>query len=202
MFHHSRLEQIQKRWKLLAFFAILGAVIGVLLLLFAPMSKYYRSDAEVLIIAETRYAADSYSAYKSAERVGENLAQIMKTSDFSRKVLTNIGQSIDLSEYSNVTERDRRKAWSKNIEASVGFGTGILSVSVYHESERDAAVLHQAILNTLLLDSAEYTGENVSLKVVNQPVVSEYPVRPSIPYVIAFGAVVGLLLGMLLFVKK
>lgn len=183
-------------------FAILGAVAGVLVVLFAPISQYYRSDAQVLIISESRYGADTYSAYKSAERVGENLAQIMKTSDFSRKVLANIGGQVDVSEYSNASERDRRKSWAKNVDASVGFGTGILSVSVYHQDPRDLAVLHQAVLNTLLLDSAEYTGESVTLKVVNQPVVSEYPVRPGVPMSIAFGAVLGLLLGMLLFVRK
>lgn len=193
MFHQSYIERLRKRWKIIALFGILGAAIAVLLTVLLPIPLQYRADAQVLIISDSRYGVDPYTASKSAERVGENLAQVVQTSDFYNKVFAFSTSQLDQSPYQNITEAKRRKLWQKNVEASVVFGTSVMTFSAYHENPDEARRMSGALAQTMITYAKDYVGGDIQMRVVNQPVVSEYPVRPNIPMQLVFGAVLGVL---------
>lgn len=191
MLHHSPLFYLKHHAKLVLLSGIIVAVVAVLLSVLFPLE--YRADAQVLIISKTRYGVDPYTVVRSAERVGENLAQVMKTNDFYDKVMEQRDAfQLDDSQFTNISEREKRKLWQKTIEPSVIFGTGVLNVSMYHRNPDQAIAYANAAANALVQKGWEYVGGDVTLKVVNAPVVTRFPARPNF----FVNAVLGFLIGV------
>lgn len=191
---------ITKRWKLIVLAGIILAVVSGLITLIFPLK--YRADAQVLVISKSRFGTDPYTTVKSAETIGENLAQIMTTNDFFGKVINQPGYDIDKTYFENVSERTKRIRWEKTISPSVVYGTGMLNVSAYSTNPDQALQIAGASVTALTLQGWEYVGEDVAMKTVNEPVVTRFPVRPNILINIGVGFVVGLLGMALAMVRK
>ncbi|MBT4153944.1 MAG: hypothetical protein HOE53_04830 [Candidatus Magasanikbacteria bacterium] len=192
MFHHSPGYLLSHFWKRI----VLG---GIFLALFASALSFvfpleYRADAQMLVVSRTRYGVDPYTAVKSAERVGENIARIVGTDIFFAQVLSQPGFQLDTNRFVGTTERIRRNRWERTIDASVSFGTGVLNISAYHTDPSQAKAYASAVMETLVERGWEYVGGDVNLKIVNQPVVTALPVRPNI----LFNALGGFALGVLI----
>jgi len=200
MLHASPLRLLLKRKKIIMLAGIIVAIIAGIITALFPLQ--YRADAQVLIISQSRYGVDPYTVIRSAERVGENISQVMKTSDFYNKV-RELGQAgIDWSQFEGLNDRDKRKKWEKTIEPSVVYGTGVLNVSAYSVDSAEAQALAAAAANTLVSKGWEYVGGDVTIKIVNQPIVTRYPVRPNILINVVLGFIVGILLTSLMVVRK
>lgn len=162
----------------------------------------YRADAQVLIISRSRFGVDPYTVVKSAERIGENIVQVVKTNDFYSKVMTQPNTTIDRSRFENIPERTKRKRWQKAVSASVVYGTGILNVNAYSTDPKQALSLAGAAAAALVGSAPEYVGGDVAIKIVNEPVVSRFPVRPNLPMNAVFGFGAGALLSFVLLLRK
>ncbi len=173
-------------------FGIVLAFLAGVSTLFFPLE--YRADSQVFIISESRYGVDPYTVIKSAERVGENISRVMETSDFYEKVMNQEGFSIDKSRFERLEVLERREKWANTIEGSVVYGTGVLNISTYSNDSEQARQLAGAALSALSTQGWEYVGGDVTIKVVNEPVVTRYPVRPNILVNMAAGFVIGVLL--------
>lgn len=171
---------------------VIGALMATALSFLSPVQ--YRADAQVYILSHSRYGIDPYTVAKSAERIGENLAQVMKTSDFFDKVMANQNLALDKNYFQNISDRKRLKRWGKTVDASVVFGTGVLNVAAYHKSPEQAKLYASALIETLVNKGSEYVVDEVTIKVVNQPIVSNLPVRPNF----IMNAAVGFVLGMII----
>lgn len=194
------LSLLLKYWKLLFFVGLGGFVVSIIITVLFPLE--YRADAQVFIISKSRYGVDPYTVVKSAERVGENIAQVMKTDDFLSKVREQANDKIDWSRFDQLTPREKRRAWKKMIDAGVVFGTGVLNVSAYNQNPNQARELATAVVNTLAAKGWEYVGGDVIIKVVNQPVVTRFPVRPNVAMNAILGFVIGALLTGVLVTKR
>lgn len=188
--YHSPVSLLKKKYKSVFGIGLLVAIAsGVLSLLF-PLE--YRADAQVLVISRARVGVDPYAAAKSAEQVGESLAQIIKTNDFYQKVVTQTTIPLDKSVFDGVTsERKKRKLWEDMVDGSAVFGTGAVTVSVYHVNPDQAIAYANAITQILVERSWDYVGQDVVVKVVNAPVATEWPARPNIPLNVVLGFMVG-----------
>ncbi len=171
---------------------IVAVLAGALSLLF-PLE--YRADAGVLIVSKSRYGVDPYTVVKSAERVGENLVQVMKTDDFYEKVKIQEGYGVDWRAFESLTERKKRKYWQKQLQGSVVFGTGVLNISAYHTDAQGARELAGAAADALVSRGWQYVGGDVTMQVVNSPVATDWPVRPNIIINAILGFFIGGLLG-------
>jgi capsular polysaccharide biosynthesis protein len=191
---------IQKNARFILFSGIIFAVIALLVSFLFPLE--YRADAQVLIISKSRYGVDPYTVVKSAERVGENMLQVMKTSDFMNKTRAQEGFFIDWSRFDDLSERRRRKLWQKSVKGSVVFGTGVLNVSAYSTNKLQAQYLAAAASSALVSRGWEYVGGDVTIKVVNNPVVSKWPVRPNLLLNTFIGFVLGILIMIYFVLKK
>lgn len=171
-----------------------GIVLG---LLSAGVSlafpKQYSADAQVLIISRDRTGVDPYTQAKSAERIGQNLAQTMKTPDFFGKVMSG-GADFNKEIWNNLSERKQRKKWAKDVQGAMAYGSGLLNVRAYGSTKADAVNLSNAVSQTVAGQGWEYIGGDVALKVVATPLVSRLPARPNI----VLNAVIGFLTGVLL----
>lgn len=181
-----------RQWKLIL---IVGIIVGAASVAASFLFKFeHRADAQVLIISKTRTGVDPYTTVKSAERVGENLAAVMETTDFYDKVKAQTGFTIDWSRFTDLDERKRRRLWAREIAASVTYGTGILNVSVFSPNPSDALQLAGAASRALVEHGWEYVGGDVTIKQVNSPVVTLWPARPNL----ILNGIVGFAAGALL----
>lgn len=173
-------------------FAVLGIVLAVGLSFVQALE--YRSSIRLLITQES-VSADAYTASRSAERVADDLAGIVFTTAFFDQVL-NAQFQIDETQFPSAETKQakRRKVWQRMVVTSVERGTGLLSIHVYHRDPEQARQISQAIAFVLTQQGWRYTsGGNISVRLVDKPLVSGYPVRPNL----ASNGFVGLVLGAL-----
>jgi len=157
------------------------------------LPRQYSAGTSVLIITRDRGATDPYTQLKGAERVGENLSQIMKTVDFYNKVMAS-GLEFDRTAWQKLTERKQRKQWEKDVNASMVYNSSLLQITVYAATKDNARALALAVTETLTKQGWEYVGSDIVIKSVNSPLVSTLPVRPNI----LLNALIGLIIGVTL----
>lgn len=201
----SPVKLLAVRWRLIVFAGVIVAVSVALLIYLLSIVKLmpleYRADAQVLIISQSRYGVDPYTAAKSAERVGENLAQVIKTNDFYQKVVAQ-SSGLDLIKFNKLNERERRDLWQKTVSANVVYGTGVLNIGAFNQNPEQAKQWASAAAGALASRGWEYVGGDVIIKVVNEPLVTKFPVRPNLMLYGLFGFVIGGLFTMFFVLKK
>jgi len=201
----SPVKLLMIRWRLVVFVGIAVGLCVVVLLWISSLVKLmpleYRADAQVLIISQSRYGVDPYTAAKSAERVGENLTQVIKTNDFYQKVVSQ-SSGLDLTRFNKLSERAKRDLWQKTVNANVVYGTGVLNIGAYNKDPEQAKLWASAAASALASRGWEYVGGDVIIKVVNEPLVTKFPVRPNLVLCGLLGLLVGGLLTMFIVLKK
>ncbi len=191
-------QLLSKHWKLVVLWGIIIGLVSLGVSLFFP--KQYSAASSVLIISRDRAGIDPYTQAKSAERIGQNLAQVMKTTDFYNKVMENAAD-VDQSAWKNLSDREQRKKWQKDVRAEMIFGGSLLRVTAYGKSYDDALALAKSVTQTVTSRGWEYVGGDVALKTVDSPLVSRWPARPNLGLNAAVGVLVGLLLASLWVVR-
>ncbi len=183
-----------RHWTSILWFAIIGVVLGVGLSVLRPLE--FRSSIRLLITQES-VSSDAYTASRSAERVADDLSNIVYTTAFFDQVLSarfNINKDQFPSEESKPAKR--RRVWEKMVAPSVERGTGLLTISVYNTDPDQAKQISQAIAFVLTQQGWRYTsGGNISVRLVDEPLVSSFPVRPNIPANGFVGLILGALVG-------
>jgi capsular polysaccharide biosynthesis protein len=169
---------------------IVGILSGILTFL-QPLK--YSATARILITQRAVFTLDPYTALRSVELIGENLAQIIKTSYFLEKVLKS-GYAIE-ENYFKKDEARRRKQWAKMVETNMIRGTGLLEIKVYHPNREQASQIANAIVFLLGKEGSDYIGREVGIRLVDAPILSRWPVKPSLPLNILAGLLIGFLLG-------
>ncbi|OGH88274.1 MAG: hypothetical protein A3J93_02020 [Candidatus Magasanikbacteria bacterium RIFOXYC2_FULL_42_28] len=183
---------IQKHLKLIIVWGLIFAVLSVLVSLLFP--KYFSAESQVLIISRDRTGVDPYTQAKAAERTGENLAAVMQTSDFYDKVMEEAEVSFDKTAWTGLTERARRKAWTKNVRAEMMYGTSLLKATVYASTREQALAFSDVVSKTIAARGWEYVGGDVAIKVVSVPYAKNWPSRPNL----AMNGLAGFILGAVL----
>lgn len=183
------LETFVKHFRLILVWAMLVGAVALLVSLLFP--KQYSAESQVLIISRDRSGVDPYTQAKSAERIGESLAGVMRTDDFYQKVLESTSGSFDKERWQALSDRARRKQWQQDVGSEIIYNTGLLKIVVYSDTREGAQAFSAAVTDTVASRGWEYVGGDVALKVVNKPLVSRWQARPNL----ATNAVVGFLVG-------
>ena len=163
--------------------------------LFFP--KQFSATSQVLIISRDKTGADPYTQARSAEKIGANLAQIMNTTDFFNKVITNTSMPFDREPWKNLDDRKQRKKWTKDVQANMLYGVSIMNVKVYSYNQIEAINLANAVSQTLVSQGWEYLGGDVAIKLISEPLVSKWPSRPNILLNASLGFLIGALIAAL-----
>lgn len=186
---------LEKHAKLILAWGLVFAVLSSAASLFFP--KQYLATSQVLIISRDRAGVDPYTQARSAERIGANLAQVMKTTDFYNKVINSNAFSFDRDEWKNLNDRDQRKKWAKDVRAAMVYGASLMNINVYSYSRGEAINLSNAITQTLAAQGWEYLGGDVAIKAISSPLASRWFARPNIFINSAVGLLVGILISSL-----
>lgn len=198
---YKNLEKVFKKYKILLAVGLGAGILALILtLIFYPLE--YRADAQVLIISQSRFGVDPYTVVKSAERIGENLIQVMKTEDFANKVLAYKDGIVDKIKFGDLDQRERRKLWESTLDVSVISGTGVLNIAVFNPDPEIAKEIAEAVAGTLTSRGWEYVGGDVAIKVINNPVATRFPVRPNLPLNFLIGFLAGLSAMSLVVIRK
>jgi len=169
-------------------------VLSIGLSLIQPLK--YSCSTRFLVIQKSAADLDVYSAIRSAERISGNLGQVIHTTSFFQKVLAT-PYNIDKNIFSN-DEIKKRKQWNKMIKTRVYRETGMLEVIVYHQNPEEAVQFSKAVAYVLTTQSSEYFGSSdIEIKVVDNPLLSRYPVKPNILINAFMGLVIGFLLAVI-----
>ena len=190
MSRHS--STLLRFWHTIVILSAVGLLLGVIFSLFRPLE--YSSTVRLLIIQQLG-AVDAYTASRSAERVAEDITNVVYTSTFFDKVMAASSQ-IDQN-YFPSDEVKRRKVWGKTVSATVTRGTGLLQIVVYHPDTAQAELIARALSSVIVTEGWQYTsGGSISIQLVDEPLSSRWPVRPNIPLNAFAGGVLGGLAGV------
>lgn len=182
---------LQRHLRTLAGFAALGLVVSLIVTFVQPLR--YGATARVLIIQRSSYGVDPFTAVKSAERVAQNLAEVVYTNDFFVKVLTQ-DPAINASGFSE-RPATRRREWQRMIRTAVAPGTGLLSITALHRDRTEATRIASAIGAVVTTRGREYVGGDIDIKLVDAPIPTTFPISPNIPVNVAAGLVLGAIVG-------
>jgi len=170
-------------------------ILVILVLAITAVQPFkYRATARLLVI-QKQTAIDAYTAAKSGERIAKNLSEIVATSSFYDNV---IDSSPNLKNEFSTNEIERRKEWQKDVEAVAYAESGILEISAYHTNPDYASQIVRSIAYVLVNKGGDYHGggRDVEIKIVDNVLVSKYPVRPNVILNLALAILAGLVIGM------
>jgi len=181
------------RWKSIAAFGFLGLVLALIVSFVQPLK--HSSTVRLLVLQDIGTAVDAYTASRSEERIAENLSTIVYTTTFFDEVV-NAGFSID-SDYFPTQDAKRRREWNKTVDVTVARGSGLMTVTAYHQDVAQAEQIARAVSFVLTEKASEYTsGSNVDVKLVDAPLNSRWIVRPNVLANAVSGFVLGGLVGL------
>ena len=189
--HYGKI--ILKKWKLVAAVSVALLVLACGVSFVEPLQ--YSSSIRLLIIQPAALNYDPYTAIRASASVGGNLAQIVYTTDFYNRVIAS-KYNIDAS-YFPTDDAKRRKKWSQMVSVRVEQGSGLLNITVYHTDKDQATEIANAIAYVMTTYGSNYVGgSGLSIKLVDEPLVSRFPVKPNVLANGFIGFVVGIFLSI------
>ncbi len=187
-------QLLERHWKTIAVSALITMILAGALSFLRPLE--YSSTMRLLIIQKAGVNLDPYTAIRSAERIADNLSQVIYTSVFFDKVMAT-GFGID-KDYFKTVENKRRDQWTQMVTTQVTHETGFLEITVYHTNKEQASELARAIAYVLTTEGNSYIGgHDLEIQLVDTPLQSRFPVRPNVPLNAFLGAVIGTILSSL-----
>ena len=194
MSSHNDTHELLRRTPTILMFGLLGLVLALIVSFVQPLK--YSSTIRLLILQDLGPSVDTYTASQSEERVAEDLSTIIYTSTFFDQVVAS-GFNINANDFPK-DDISRRRVWSQTVDAMVAHGTGLLTISAYHQDPAQAQQLVQAIAFVLTQNVKEYTsGGNVNIRLVDAPLNSRWPVKPNVLVNIISGFFLGALVGII-----
>lgn len=158
-------------------FGLLGIVLSLVISFVQPLR--YASTARLLILQNIGTQVDAYTASRSEERIAENLSTIVYTSTFFEQVMDS-GFDIN-GNFFPTDDVKRRRVWKKTVEATVARGSGLLTISAYHQDINQAEQIVRAVAFVLTNRVSEFTsGGNTQVRLIDAPLNSRWPVKPNI----------------------
>ena len=155
----------------------------------------YGSESRLLVVQNTA-GSDPYAISRSNEYLGNVLSQVVYSGSFYNMVLES-SYNIDPA-YFNTTYRDQLKIWNRTVKTRTVGDTGIIEINVYHVNPDQAQQISLAINDILINKNSLYQGggQSVKINVIDQPIVSSYPVKPNIPQNLALALFGSLLMAI------
>lgn len=188
------LKIIKKRQGMIFFSVFVFLVIALLLTFVQPLK--YRVSSRLLIISDGTIS-DPYTIAKSNQYLGSLLSEAVYSGSFFQ-LLSTSNYDIDWSYFSGDYKK-QTKIWKKSITARNVNDTGVMEVEVYHPNPYQAKQIAYAVNNALMTQNNVYQGSSAGLrvKVIDEPTVSSYPVKPNILINVGAAIIFGLAFGLI-----
>jgi capsular polysaccharide biosynthesis protein len=168
-------------------FVFLGSVFT-----FSQTFKY-GAKSQILVIQEGGTGVDPFAVSRSVEYLSTLFSQVIYSNSFYDLVMAS-DYNIDKSYFAGDSNQ-RMKKWEKTVDAKSSADSGMINITVYHSDVYQAKQIALAINQVLVTQNSNYQGmgSSVRVMVIDQPVVSSYPLKPNLPInlivSIIFGAI-------------
>ncbi len=189
----------KKKW-LVFWLMVFGAVLSFDLIVI--QSPKYKASSRILVVQKQVEGQDIYSISKSAQYICQVLREGIYSDSFFNKVIESSNQ-IETSDFSEQT-KERRKDWQKDIEVNIIRDLGLMEINVFYPNKDKAENLSIAVTDVLKNNHGFYhgVGENVSLKILDQPLVSKKPVSINLFVGTFLGALIGFCIALFWIFRK
>ncbi|MEK7203271.1 MAG: GNVR domain-containing protein [Patescibacteria group bacterium] len=185
---------LNKRKQTILIIALFVLLLTAIFTLVQPFK--YGSNLKVLVIQNFSANTDPYTASKSNEYLSNILDKVIYSNSFYVNVLAS-GFNIDKNYFSG-NAKEQMKKWTKTIDSKVINDSGIITVNVYHSNRSQAEQIARAIGYTLQTKHALYHGggNNVNVKIIDEPITSDFPVKPNVILNLVLGISAGLFFAL------
>jgi capsular polysaccharide biosynthesis protein len=184
----------KKRQTLVSLF-LLFLVIGLILVLLQDFK--YGTKSKILVIQEGAGRVDPFSVSRSVEYLSDLFTKVVYSNSFFDAVMES-DFNIDKNYFGQSFDK-KMKTWRKTVSAKGLEDSGIITISVYHQDSYQATQIALAINHVLMTEHQTYhgLGSSVKINVIDQPIVSPYPVKPNLIYSIIIIIAVSLFFGLM-----
>ena len=172
------LQLIRRKAQTIFTIVFVGVVLTIAVSLIFPLK--YGAQSRLLVVQNTA-GKDPYTISRSNEYLGNLLAQVVHSSSFYDLVIAST-HNIDRGYFSG-SYRDQLKSWQKTVKTETVSDTGIIKISVYHVNPVQSQQIALAINDVLINKNSLYQGggQSIKINIIDQPLVSSYPIQPNIP---------------------
>ncbi len=175
---HQFISLIGKKKQTIASMLIIFLAVAVIFSAVQPFK--YDSNIQLLTIISFKQDVDPYTASRSNEYLSGLLANIVSSGSFFQQIESS-GFNIDKNYFAGSAKQQMKK-WDKTVKAKSIADTGIISIDVYHTDRAQAEEIAKAVAYTLQTTNSQYHGfgDGVQIKIIDQPITSNYPVQPNL----------------------
>lgn len=183
----------KKRGKTIFSLMALFLVVGLLVTVAQPFE--YGAKSKLLLVQSNVAGVDPYVISKSNGYLSDVLANVVSSNSFFSDVM-NSGYHIDQGYFSGREDKIMEK-WAETVDAKAINDTGIILINVYHPDRYQADQIAEAVNYILKTKNNQYHGaDDVSIKVIDQPIVSSWPVKPNIFLNLGLALALGLVFSL------
>lgn len=185
------LKKLRQGYKRIIAYSLVLLVIGLTVSLLQP--QLYRSRSKLLV---TMYGNDYYAIDKGNQYFASLLPKIASSQSFFNDLFSGSADTYGLDRaYFGSTYREEMRAWERTMSISMD-AQGILTVDIYHSNPEQAKQISMALDNYLIAKESYFQqlADKADIKIIDQPIVSRYPVKPDL----AGNAVAAMILGALI----
>jgi capsular polysaccharide biosynthesis protein len=189
----------RKKW-LIFWLTVLGAVLAFNLAVI--QTPQYKASFKMLVIQKQVVGQDIYSISKSAQYLCRVLKEGIYSDSFFEKVLQS-PYKVEAADFP-VQLKERRKEWQRDVKVRIVRDLGVIEVDVFYPQKEKAEQITQATADVLEKNHRFYHGggQNVELKVLDKPLVSQQPDTLHLWFGSILGALIGFLAGLAWVLRK
>ncbi len=167
-------------------------VIGAAATFVQPLK--YEAKSRLLIVQNIS-GVDPYTVSKSNQYLSSLFSQVVYSNSFFELVTSSNNFDIDRSYFTD-NYKKQMKIWQKTISAKSN-DAGIIEISIYHPNTYQAKQIALGVNDVLINQGFNYQGgdQSIKIKIIDQPLVSDYPVKPNIIFNFLAFSLLGILAG-------
>ncbi|MFZ5982446.1 MAG: YveK family protein [Patescibacteria group bacterium] len=185
------IKKLASRWQIILISAL--ALASLTFAISAFITPKYQSDMSVLVIQKQPVdKIDAFSAAKSAEYLSDIFLKVIYTDSFIDEVFKS---PMEISTKLSSDHEEKKKEWEKMVKSKKVNNTGIVKVTVYNSSRKEAERIAQAIGWNLSTNGGKYHGggDKVVINTIDGPITSDSPTSPNIWLNALLGFIVGII---------
>jgi capsular polysaccharide biosynthesis protein len=180
-----------------AFWLIVVGVFLVSFIITIVQPLKFGTESRLMVSQNIAPGADLYTISKSNEYLSNSLARVVTSNAFFNDTMSG-DFGIDKS-YFSTDLKQQIEQWRKTVEASPLADSGIILINVYHPDHYQAQQIARAINYTLKTKAGSYFNSNSNtfyIRVLDEPVVSTWPIKPNVVTNLLSGLLLGFALAL------
>jgi len=190
-------ELIRSKTQTIFVVMLIFLALTMILTLIQPLK--YKTVSKILIIQNFSKETDPYAASRSNQYLSSVLSEVIRSNSFYQEVL-NAGYEIEKTYFlqDGLVPTDELTAWQRTVSSRPIGDTGVIQVDVYHTSREQAEQISKAVNFVMKARHQNYhgSGDRVSIKVIDDPNTSNFPVKPNIILNTGLALIFGLIFSL------